>query len=145
MPDIGDATRISSFDPGETTGWCLAEKIAEDLWEINDADQFVDIQDVSKYIEPGDVVIYENIVVQRPGVKTGGIEVIGAIKLVAKVKQARVVQRSPAHLQGPRNWPCDLPLLITEGGYAFRHAKDACYHIMSYLGVDRIKNIAWSR
>lgn len=125
--------RLVSIDPGGTTGYAILEQAEDDLWDVVEVKQKITDEDLEHIIKPGDIVIYENIQVFDRSIRTIGIEVIGALKIICRLVGITPIKRTPGYLQGIRHWPLALPVKCS------RHAKDALHHAVVYLGYKNIR------
>lgn len=129
----GDNMRYLAIDPGATTGLCLAscsdDKYEALLWtEVNTRTPsgFSEVADVIRRSDPTEV-LYERMLVQRPGFDTTGLQVIGVLRFVAyelgieMVTQVQPAARRPVEARGfekPAGWG--------------RHGWDAFLHIAAH-------------
>lgn len=128
--------RLVSFDPGGTTGCAILVQADDGFWDIVETCAAPTDDDVIRIIQPGDIVIYEFIKVFDHHINTIGIEVIGAIKTICKMRGIKPIQRSPGYLQGIRHWPIKIAWK-TKGP----HQKDALHHAIVYLGYQNVRGV----
>jgi len=126
------------FDPGGTTGWCRFKRTFSPQWHVDEFGQFpLDrIETISELINPGELVIYEQIHALHLGFDPVGLEVIGAIKLTCHLGGNGMISQSPGNLAGAKAWK-----ELDEARKWFRtqpHAKDAFYHGVTYLGLAHV-------
>jgi len=125
---------ILALDPGETTGYVVAEVDGLD-YDIKISGQFPSwqrLEELITYWPPG-VIIYEAFYLspQIAKFKTRStmptVEVIGVLKYLAQKYAIRqLVAQSPAHKE-----MVSLPRYIA--GVSGPHARDALKHLIAYL------------
>jgi hypothetical protein len=138
-----DWTRIVSFDPGETTGYVILEKVPDSpIWAVEKLGSFTseELLEIPPLVDSCDLALYEQLQIFHHTINTMGLEIIGAIRLACAQKEVETRKRNPALLQGIRRWP-----LIFDFGIPNKHAMAALQHAIIYIGVDNVQGVRFNR
>lgn len=137
------ADRVVAFDPGGTTGYAVVQLVqtTPTRWRVLEAGAFPQFDEVETILmrHHPRTVLYETLHVTRPGVRTVGAEVIGAIRYLARFHNMHCLERSPALLQGIRRWPIRIEYPVRGP-----HALDALHHAIVYVGPGYVEGVTFT-
>lgn len=124
--------RVWCLDPGQTTGVALFSLDDQTLTFVNSED-IVLWEGLDERILPGDRIVYENIIARHPSFNPIGIEVIGVIKFLARLRDCPLVRQSPTMITGVQKWP-----IFQWKHIKSPHQRDAISHGIVYAKSQRL-------
>lgn len=144
--------RLLALDPGGTTGWvsflrCHHGADIWGKWNLTGTGQFgadppwSGLLFATELLEPGDTVVVESMrFFHRPQQSAHtdltGLEVIGAVKMLAYLHGWNVVMQEPSQRKGPDKWGLEKSKQVTTFLRGMPHAQDAFRHALVYLLED---------